>query len=307
MAKFSLGKDKPKKKKKSAKKTKAKKAAPSASDSRKRKKKGRDLAERAASVEFVLPTTEWAEKRIEEEGTGFWTPQKGRNRILMLPSVDPGRLSPWVETRGHYLGGQDVLKILGLSERPEELPLVQGCLRFHNDTACGNCKLEKSLKKSRRKAERDLGSSLFANLQCFGNIVDLKSKATLKKGPQPYRFGWTVEKALLGALEDGEIFCDPRDLKVITIRKEGEGRSTKYTVRVTSKSVASMLDISAKKMKRLLETWKEQLHDLDQYMHPIPSPEEIKDAHDVLLGSVQASASDTSFEDDDADDDDIPF
>ena len=257
-------------------------------------------------MEFVLPTTEWAEKRIEEEGTGFWSPQKGRNRILMLPSVDPNRLSPWVETRGHYLGGQDVLKILGLSERPEELPMVQGCLRFHKDEPCANCKLMNSLKKSRRKSERDLGSALFANLQCFGNIVDLKSKATLKKGPQPYRFGWTVEKALLGALEDGEIFCDPRDLKLITIRKEGEGISTKYTVRVTSKSVASHLGISSKKMQKLIARWRDQLHDLDQFMHPIPSKEEIKDAHDVLLGSAQASATDTDFEDD-GDDDDIPF
>lgn len=302
MPTFSIGGDSPEKKKKKKGKKSGAKAAPveepkPKKKGKKSKKKGgkvlRDRAERsvAEAPTVYLPSPKWAEKRIEEEGLGFWTPQVGKNLLAMLPSLEKGRVSPWVETRGHYVGGNDVLKLLGLQERPSDLPLVVACLKFHTGDRCEICDLMGRLKGSKRKAERKLGSSLFAALQCYSNIVTKKNPDRV----QVYRFGWSVAQPFLSALEDGNIFCDPRRMKMLKVRKEGSGMATKYTASVTNVKVDWR------------EDWLVKAENLSKFVHPILSREEMHEVVDTLMANAQAGAkTGMDYEQPDGDDD-TPF
>jgi len=297
-------------------KTKLKKNKPKSTklkSSKKKTKLGRRVsteterksARKAASSgkpKFTRTTPEEAQQALEEEAAGeFWKPKEGRNKILMLPSLEEwGTNYPWVETAGHYTGGKDAMASLGLDNRPDEIPMVVGCAKFHEKRPCELDNFVSKLFKSKHARDKKLAKALKMTFGAYANIVDLSAP----KVARPYRFGKTIRNQLLAAIEDGDHFYDPDALMMIIIRKIKKGKQVwevDYDVRVQSKKVIG----------KLKKRWFKTMTDLSQYRPDVPGPDEAQEVIDMLLAAADAeSDGDVGMGDDDfddTDDDDVPF
>lgn len=294
--KIKIGKDKEEKKTKKKKGKKTKLGKRLKTEVQKRKSMKRPT--------FSVPTSEEATKRREESSqSDVWKPREGLNKIIILPVMSEwGAKFPWLEERGHYPGGNDVLRILGIDTRPDDLPLVHGCPEFHEKRVCGYDEWRNKLRKSRSKKDQELARALFAGLRCHANIVDLREPKIVRHGV----WGKTIRDDLLVALEDGNIFCDPDDLMIVHIRKTKTG---KRDMDVQYHTTIPRMKKSVGPIRRI---WEEGLHDLTQYLPPVPTPDEIEETIERLLAEAEAGEEEDGISQEDLnkamedDDDDLP-
>jgi len=263
---------------------------------KKRKKK------KADANAFVQPTAKAAKKRLEEEGAGeLWKPRDGLNTIVMLPSTRAMGISgdfPWIETRSHFIGGEQAMTALGI-ERPDDFPMAVGCAKHHEKRTCGWCEFQQKLRQSRHARDKKLSRALFNTLSCFANIVDMRQPKVVRQ----WRFGRRVETELLVALESGINFVDPDDLMKINIRRIKTGKqdwNVEYKVNV----------LQHKTVGPIKTVWKKNMEDLSKFINPVQSPSEYQETMDLLLAAAEAEGEDVDLEadyDDDDDDDDVDF
>ncbi len=263
------------------------------------KKAARSLG-RSGKPKFTRTSSQAAQRALEEEMAGeFWKPKTGKNSIVMLPSLEEwGSKYPWVETGGHYVGGKDVLAALGIDKRPDELPMVVGCAKFHDKRPCELDAFVNKLFKSRHARDKKLASALKLSFNAYANIVDLASP----KLARPFRFGKTIRNQLLATIENGDHFYDPDALLLITIRKIKKGKQiweVDYDVRVQAKRVVG----------KLKKRWYKTMSDLSTYAAGVPDPDEVQEIIDILIAASEGDDDDeVGLDDGDFDDtDDIPF
>jgi len=265
-------------------------------------KKGSDEAKRAAGrkMTFARPSKQAqnAAKKALEDSDGLHKLRDGMNRILMLPApMETGLILPWQEVKAHYCGGKDAMAALGM-ERPDDIPMVHACLKFHQKRSCRWDEFIATLRKSRNHRDRAFADALWANLNCYANIVDLRTPKVVR----PFRFGKKIRDVLAMQIDAGVFFYDPDGLMEIRINKKKTGPG------ITNVEYSTL--VMPRVISKLKNRWIRGLHDLTQFIPPIPTPEEIQETIDTLFAvaddgdDMGLSSSDLT---DDDDDDDISF
>jgi hypothetical protein len=243
---------------------------------------------------YVRATAEEAGKKMEELGTGdFFKLRVGSNPMLILPLLADMGLDhryPWLDVYAHYCGGRDVLDVLGLKKRPDDLPLAHACLKHHKKKRCEWDTYRNELLKSRHVRDKELGSALYAGCTNYANIVELTRDNRYEErvfkpvgGVQPFRFSKKIAIALLGEIQIGNDFSDYEDLLVVNIQKIKTGkdiRNVEYNVSVLSRDPFGPM----------LDEWDEQMQDLNTFMPPIPTKAEIEDTIDQLETLAEISS-----------------
>lgn len=155
--------------------------------------------------------------KIVKDGIKQWTPQKGDNRIRILPPTWPDPKHYGFDIYVHYGVGADRGSYLDLDKMKEEPdPITEEVVELRRDPGDMTDDEIKAMDSKRR-----VGIYL----------VDRDDEA---EGVQFWAMPWTVDKEISIVSQDkssGEVLMidHPEDGYDVTFRKDGEKRNTKYT------------------------------------------------------------------------------
>lgn len=133
-------------------------------------------------------------------------------------------------------------------KNPEGGGMALACLREHgaDGETCFLCQLVEFLKASKDKADKKIGSDLYANPRWYVQAYLAEKGADGKleyRGPYLVGVSKTTADALNDILTTQEVagddyFCDPDKGQDIIITRRGSGLATKYTVMPTGQKMA---------------------------------------------------------------------
>lgn len=199
------------------------------------------------------------EESSEVGGGVFAKIHEGENYILMLPSNDVARKTPWKEYGQHFLCSpmekDKIIAWLGLEEWPEIVEKSYAC-----SLDVGRCywhELVKKLADSKRNIDKNLSKKWFGKTRYLSNVVVVLSDGN--KVVKPFPFGKTIKDDLVLAVKQDKLkFYDPEALIPIRITRIGSGFKTDYKTKVME---------NAKRVKMMNE-WKEAMRDLNSLLPP---------------------------------------
>lgn len=197
-------------------------------------------------MSFSVDYEKIEEKYKDLQGQSFWKPGDGENLIRIMPPYN--EIGEWFkETFFHF----------EIGPTKKHLPCRKA---FGSD--CFICKVADAV----RTSNPDLTKKLYRRRRFYMNVVDLNAPG---KGVQVFVCGPTLCRDIISYVRDrrryGEVL-DPDKGKNIVIERFGQGRESRYIVKIEPDSTP----ITNKK-------WLDGLYNLDEIVR-MPSEEEVKEA-----------------------------
>lgn len=179
-------------------------------------------------VNDMWKDTKEKEEEINSGGGGsspdFWSPEPGKNVILVCPSWDTDYGKFWQEVATHF----------NVSTGTEEGEVIRPCRRPHGEV-CPICELVNELDKGSEK-EQKKADRMYASLKSAINVVPL-----ITGGEQENDFSVKIYKAPMSSVMDEimDDFNNPNFENVVAedraipfkIKREGRGQGTSYTTK----------------------------------------------------------------------------
>lgn len=256
------------------------------SDSPKQESTGfEDRKYTATDSGLYVPDVDYFDGEDSTDVTGgiFTKMRDGENYILMLPSNDRNRKTPWLEYGQHFLCSpfdkDKIVAWLNLEDWPETVERSYACTL--NIGRCYLHELVKKLSDSKRSADKNLAKRWFGKTRYIANIVSIDGNGN--KIVKPFPFGKGIKDDLVLAVKQDRLrFYDPAALLPIRITKTGTGLRTNYKVKVMENSKAISIT----------KEWRDAMRDLNSLVPPtVDSVEEMNNIMEELNLMAQSSGS----------------
>lgn len=227
-------------------------------------------------------TAEEAQEALNKYGSGgdYFKAKEGKNILRFVP---PTRGNPkFVMSYQHFVSQTN-------GDRA-----IFPCLAKHKSEPCPACDIARKLSASPHSVDQEQAKAWWPRTQTVAYVIDRENP---EAGPQIFRYGFTIQKALAEIADAGGDYYHPIEGFDIVLKRHGTGMRTEYTVTAKRKTSPLAED------KETVRDWMEAASNLKNTIKFLGYDAIVTKIGGPIVDRPQLEAAEEEFEEYDDDDD----